>query len=121
MVSSDGERQSSPLRGEFDALGDGLTERRQPLAHSRARHFDLAVLAGVEITQPLNPSVQHLDLAGDAKGDFSPLAFFLGSHQLRSGGDQGARLLREPQRLDGRRHAARYNFRQRLASILADA
>ena len=49
MVFSDGERQSAPLRGNFDAFRDGLIERSEPLVHSGARHLDLVVLAGVEI------------------------------------------------------------------------
>ena len=69
MVSSDGERQSSPLRGDFDAFGDGLIERRQPLAHGRCARLRSRRSRWRRDRATLDPRVQHLDLPGDAAGD----------------------------------------------------
>ena len=117
MDFPDRERQRAPLRGNLDTLGDRQVERVEPLDHGGARHFDLVVLAGIELAQSSDPLAEYLRLRGDIAGDLVTAVFVRRRHQARRGGDQRARLFGEAERLHGRRHAARDDFRHRRADI----
>ena len=92
---ADRKRQRAPLRRNLHALGDRLVERVEPLDHGGARHFDLVVLAGVELAQPGDPVAEHLRLRGDIAGDLVAAIVIRRRHQAWRRGDQRARLFGE--------------------------
>ena len=86
MRLADGERQRAPLRGNSDAIGDGLTERIEPFVHGGSRHAsikrigDLGALTGIERPQAIDPYFEIAGLRGDFAGDFRSVAFILSRH-----------------------------------------
>ncbi len=86
MRLADGERQRAPLRGNLDAIRDGLTERIEPFVHRGSRHAsikrigDLGALTGIERPQAVDPYFEIARLRGDFAGDFRSVAFILSRH-----------------------------------------
>ena len=118
MGFAHGKRQSSPLRGNRNALRDRLIERLQPLAHGALRHGDFVALAGIECTQRFRSwSVKHLGLRRRSGSRLAPVGCLLGPRSGAGPRRSGYWFLGEPERLDGRRHAAEYDVAQRRADI----